>query len=62
MFFLKYRLRKIWLDKCLKSRVLEDPYKDNMANGWIHCCNLNGSTFSIFIKHFEGRSVGKSLF
>ena len=33
-----------------------------MANGWKHCCDLNGSTFTIFIKHFEGNYVGKSLF
>ena len=29
MYFRKKWLRKIWLDKCLKSRVSEDPYKDN---------------------------------
>ena len=62
MYFGKSRLRKIWLHKCLKSHVSEDPWTDNMANGWKHWCNLNGSTFAIFIKHFAGRCVGKSLF
>ena len=62
MYFPKYRLRKTWLDKCLKSRVSQDPKKDNMANVWKHCCDLNGSTFTIFIKDFEGNYVGKSLF
>ena len=62
MYFGKSRLRKIWLDKCLKSRVSEDPERDNLANGLKHCCNMNGSTFAIFIKHFEGRYVAKTLF
>ena len=62
MYFGKSWLRKIWLDKCLKSRVLEDPQTDNVENGLKHCCNLNGSTFSIFVKHFEGRYVGKTPF
>ena len=48
--------------KMSKSCVFEDLYTDNMANGLKHRCNLNGSTFTIFIKHFEGRYVGKSLF
>ena len=33
MCFPKNWLRKIWLDKCLKSRVSEDPYKDNTEMG-----------------------------
>ena len=53
MYFGKSRLRKIWLDKCLKSRVLEHPQTDNVENGLKHSCNLNGCTFPIFIKHFE---------
>ena len=54
MYFRKYRLRKTWLDKCLKSRVPEDPSTDNMANGPKHYCNLNDSTFRIFINHCKG--------
>ena len=53
MYFWKYRLRKIFLDKCLKSRVSQDPYTDKKANGSKHCCNLNGRTSSIFINHCE---------
>ena len=62
MYFGKSRLRKTWLDKCLKSGVLEDPSTNNMANALKHCCNVNGSTFKKFIKYFERRFVGKSLF
>ena len=62
MYFGKSRFRKIWLDKCLKSRVLEDPYTDNVENGLKHCCNLNGCTFAKFSKHFEDSYVEKTLF
>ena len=62
MSFGKYRLRKRRLDKCLKSRVSEDPQTDNMANGLKHCWNLNGITFTIFTKYFEGGCLGKSHF
>ena len=55
-------LPKIWLDKCLKSFVSEDPETNNMANGSKYFCNLNGSTFTIFIKHFDSGCVGKGLF
>ena len=60
--FAEIPAQKIWSDKCLKRRNLEDLYTDNMANVLKHCCNLNARTFTIFIKHFEGRYVGKSLF
>ena len=33
MYFLKYCLRKTWLDKCLKSHVSEDIWIEKMANG-----------------------------
>ena len=62
MYFRKCRLRKTGLDKCLKSRVSEDPETENMLNGLNHCCNLNGITFTIIIKHFEGGCVAKSHF
>ena len=60
--FWKYRLRKTWLDKCLKSSVSEEPSTDNMANGSRHCCEMNDSPFSIFINHCGGNHVGKSVF
>ena len=62
MYFRKYRLRKIWLDKCLKSPVSEDPQIDNKRSGSKHSCNLNDRTFTIFINHCEGSCIGKSLF
>ena len=62
MYFRKYRPREIWLDKCLKSRVSGDLQTDNTANGLEHCCNLNGSKFTIFINHCGGSCIRKSLF
>ena len=62
MYFRKYLLRKTWLDKCLKSRVSENPYTDNAANVSKHCCNRNGSSFIIFINHCQGSCIGKCLF
>ena len=37
MFLENYRLQKMWLDKCLKSLVLEDPSTSDMVNGPKHC-------------------------
>ena len=54
-------VKKKWLDKCLKSPVLEDPSTSNMVNGPRHCWNLNGSTFTIFIGQCEGNSVAKTF-
>ena len=62
MHIRKYWIPKIWLDKCLKRRVSEDPYTDNMANVSKHCCNLNHSPFTIFINHCEASCIGRSLF
>ena len=61
MYFWTYFLRKTWLDKCLKSPFSADPSTSNMVNGPKHCWNLNKSTFTIFIDHCKGNSVGKSL-
>ena len=62
MYFPKYRLGKTWLDKCLKSRVSEDPKTVNMANWSKQSKNLNDSTLTKFINHSEGSCIGKSLF
>ena len=51
MYFWKYRLRKTWLNKFLKSSVSGDRSPGNMANGLKRCCNLNDSPFTIFINH-----------
>ena len=61
MYFQNYRLRKMWLDKCLKSPVSEDRSKNSMEKGPKHCSNINHSTFSLFIDKCEGNSVEKSL-
>ena len=53
MYFRNYRLRKTWLDTCLKSPVSEDLLKGNMVNGPKHCCNLNDSVVTIFSDHFK---------
>ena len=62
MYFRKYWLPKIWLDKCLKSPVSEDSETNNMPNGSKCFCNLNASTLTIVINHSEGSCIGKSLF
>ena len=62
MYFRKYRLQKKGLDKCLNSRVSEDPETENMANRSKHGSNLNESIFTKVINNFEGKFIGKSLF
>ena len=61
MDFWIYRLRKTWLDKCLKSPVWEDSSTSNMVTESKHCWNLDYGTFIIFIDQCEENSVGKSL-
>ena len=53
MYLRNYGLRKAWLDKYPKPPASEDPSKGNIENGLNHCCNLNESTFTIFIDHCE---------
>ena len=57
MYFWNYRLRKTWLEECLKSPTSEDPSTRNFVNGLRHCSNLHDSTFIIFIDHCEEHSV-----
>ena len=45
---------------CKKSRFM-DPLTSDMVNGPKHCCNLNDSTFTIFIDLCETDSGWKSL-
>ena len=51
----------MWLDKCLKSPVSDDPSTSNMVNRLKHSLNLNDSTFAISIGCSEGNSVEKDL-
>ena len=50
----KLRTLKTWLDKCLKSSVLEAPSTSGMVNWTKHCRNLNQNTLIIFIDHCQG--------
>ena len=55
------KIRLTWLEKCLKSPVLEDPLTSNMLNQPTHGWSLPESTFIIFIDNFQWNSVRKSL-
>ena len=61
MYFGTYGFRRTWLDKYLKSGVLEDPSTSDMENGLKHSSKLNDSTFTIFIDPCEDNSAGKSF-
>ena len=54
--FLTLWPRNTWLEKFLKSHVLEDPSVGNMVNGLKQCSKLNDSTFTMFIDLCEGKS------
>ena len=60
MYFWTYQLLKTLLDKCLKSPVSEVPSTSNMVNVTEHCSKLKGSSFAIFIDHFEGIQFEKT--
>ena len=51
----------MFLYKCLKSSISEDPSKSNIVNAPKHCWNLIESAFTIFIEQCEGNPVGKNL-
>ena len=59
--FPNLRTLKMWLDKWLKNPVPDDPSTSNMVNVPKHCWNLHHSTFIIFIDHWQGNCVLKSL-
>ena len=61
MYLRNYGFRKALLDKCLKSRVSEDPWKRNMVNGIKQCRTLNDTAFTIFTDHCQRNEVPKSL-
>ena len=61
MFLRSYGLRKTWLDKCLKSPIVEAPLTSSMVNEPKHCSKLNNSIFTIFIDSSERNSGSKSL-
>ena len=45
--------KEIRLDKCLKSRVSEDPLTENKAIGPKHYWYLNSRAFILFFNHCE---------
>ena len=47
--FPKLRSLKLWLDKCLKSPLSEDPSTSNMVNVRNHFSSLHHMVFIIFI-------------
>ena len=60
MYFRWYGLRKMWLDKCLKSSGSEDPSTSNMVSGPKHCWNLYDNTLLqliITVKEIESDKV-----
>ena len=59
--FLKLWTPKTWLDKCLKSPVLEDPSTSNMEDLPKHFWNLHQSTLTIFLDNCQVSWIGKSL-
>ena len=61
MHFGNYGLSKTWLDQCLKCLVSEVPSKSNMVNAPKHGSKLKETSFTIFIDHYEGNCVTKSL-
>ena len=62
MYFPKYWLRKTWLDKCLKSRLSDDLWTENMENWSKQCSNLNDSTFTKFINTVKVVALEKVSF
>ena len=58
--FFKLLTSKTWLDE-YKSPVSEDRSTSNIVNVPKHCWNLYHSTFIIFIFHWKGNSLRKSL-
>ena len=62
MYFQNYRLRKTWLDQCLKSSVSQHPSTDNTVNGPQHYCNLNDRTLQYLLITLKVVSLEKVPF
>ena len=61
MCFRNYGLPKTWLDQSLKSNASEHASETNKVNASKHCSNLKDSYFTLFINHWEGNCLTKSL-
>ena len=53
MYFRYERLRKTWLDICLKSLSLEERLTANVINRPKQSCNMNDSTVTTFTYQFK---------
>ena len=62
MSFQNYGLAKTWLDQRLKSPFSEYPSKSNMVKVPKHSSNLEDSTFTILIYHWEVNCPTKGLY
>ena len=62
MYFIYYRLPKIWLDQCLKSPVSGYLSKRNMVKAPKYCSNLKESLFTKLINHWEVNCSTKSFY
>ena len=59
MYWQNYGLRKVWLDRCLKSLVSDDLTTSHTVNGAKDCLNLYDSNLIIFIDQCEGNRIEK---
>ena len=59
MYFPKLRGPKNALKKISKNFGFREPFERQHVRGIKHCRNLKHTTFTIFIDHCEGNSVGK---
>ena len=57
MYFRNSGLPKTSLDLCLESPVSKDATKSNMVNAPKHCPNFTGTSFTIFINHWEVNNI-----
>ena len=57
----KWRTRKTWSDKRLKSPVSEDASTSNMANVLKLCWNLHQCTFILLFGHWKVHRVEKTI-
>ena len=62
MYFWYYGLPNRLLGRCPRSVLPDDSSTSNIVNGPKHCLIMDDSTFTIFIVHYEGNWVRKSLF
>ena len=60
--FLEILARKNMVRSISKKPFFRGHLNRPHGKGSTHCCNLNASTFTIFLNHSKDISIGKSLF